>query len=141
MNVNQNAGDGIQLNSLKVTAGGKILLKNVSANFKAGEISLIVGPSGVGKSILLRIISGLLGRRGDAISYDGTVTVDGKPTRAGAVGVVFQSFALFDEMSPTRNIEFARAGGGSSASENNADQWLDQLRVPKKVPTLSLIHI
>ena len=41
-------------------------------------------------------------------------------------------------MSPTRNIEFARAGGGSSASENNADQWLDQLRVPKKVPTSRL---
>ncbi len=129
---------GIHVGQLTVAAGGKTLLENASATFYPNEISLIVGPSGVGKSILLRIIAGLIQAGGEAIRFNGNVTIDGQPTRNGKVGVVFQSFALFDELSPVKNVEFAHANGGKNASELTSRQWLDQLRVPTTVPTSRL---
>jgi len=70
-----------------------------------GEIAAILGPSGSGKSTLLRLIAGL--ERPDA----GLIVVDGRdvsslpPERRG-IGLVFQDFALFPQMSVRRNIEF-----------------------------------
>ncbi len=129
---------GIHVDRLTVAAGSKTLLENASATFYPNEISLIVGPSGVGKSLLLRIIAGLMEAGGEAIKFNGNVTIDGQPTRNGKVGVVFQSFALFDELSPVKNVEFAHANGGKNASELTSKQWLDQLRVPTTVPTSRL---
>lgn len=114
------------------------MLKGVDAEFRSGEITLVVGPSGVGKSLLMKIIAGLLHRSSEGVRWIGTVEIDGEPARAGTAGVVFQSFALFDEMSPLANVEFAHACGGVHASETSTQQLLDQLRVPLKVPTARL---
>ncbi|MFN9540642.1 MAG: ATP-binding cassette domain-containing protein, partial [Planctomycetota bacterium] len=46
-----------------------MLLDSVDAEFPAGRLSLIIGPSGVGKPILLKIIAGLLKRQADGIGY------------------------------------------------------------------------
>jgi ABC-type Fe3+/spermidine/putrescine transport system ATPase subunit len=70
-----------------------------------GEIAAVLGPSGSGKSTLLRLIAGL--ERPDA----GQIVVDGRevsalgPERRG-IGLVFQDFALFPQMSVRRNIEY-----------------------------------
>jgi ABC-type transporter Mla maintaining outer membrane lipid asymmetry permease subunit MlaE/ABC-type nitrate/sulfonate/bicarbonate transport system ATPase subunit len=66
------------------------------------------------------------------------VLVAGQPTTSGRVGVVFQSFALFDELKPLQNMDIARASGGAHASELSSRQLLDQLRVPTDVPTSRL---
>jgi len=129
---------GIALREMGVTAGSRQLLSDVNADFHEGEITLIVGPSGVGKSILLRIMAGLIGDNSEAVRFTGRATIDGKPATSGRAGVVFQSFALFDELSPIGNLEFAHACGGEHASLTTSRELLEQLRVPTNVPTSRL---
>ena len=129
---------GIQVSGVTVTAGQQELLVDVDAEFRAGEITLIVGPSGVGKSILLRIMAGLIGPLTEGIRWSGQVQVDGQAAKPGLAGVVFQSFALFDELSPQSNMEFAHACGGKHASPMPSAELLQQLRVPSSVPTSRL---
>lgn len=132
------ASRGILVRDLSITAGQQDLLTNVSADFRDGEITLIVGPSGVGKSILLRIIAGLIGPFTEGIRWTGEVSLNGQPAAPGIAGVVFQSFALFDELSPLSNMEFAHACGGKHANPMPSQELLEQLRVPANVPTSRL---
>ena len=128
---------GVELKEVCVTAGGRDLLENVSTQFQPGEITLIVGPSGVGKSILLKLIAGLHTSFESAIGYSGKVTIGDQPARGGLAGVVFQNFALFDEMSPLENLNFAASNAGRRSTIKPKDM-LRQLRVPANVPTSRL---
>ena len=128
----------IEIRELSVMAGKKVLLENANATFSSGEITLIVGPSGVGKSILMKLIAGLTHGFGDAVQYVGDVTLNGKTAQCGEAGVVFQSFALFDELSPVENINFAKSCGGKHASKVPARNILGDLNVPTNVPTSRL---
>ena len=85
-------------------------LREVSLEVKAGEFVAIMGPSGCGKSTLLNIL-GLL-----SSPSEGTYMLDGKDVstlsesdriklRKGALGFVFQSFNLIDELNVSENIE------------------------------------
>ena len=132
------SADSISLNGLTIRAGTQTLMADVDARFPAGEISLVVGPSGVGKSILLRIIAGLIGNNEPGIHWTGDVKIGDQDAVAGRAGVVFQSFALFDEISPVKNLDFAKSFGGQHASPATADELLERLRVPKQVPTSRL---
>ncbi len=133
---------GIAIQKLSVVAGQRKLLDGVSVSFRQHEITLVVGPSGVGKSILLRSIAGLLPRNvedsNDAICITGDITVNGLPAAAGRAGVVFQSFALFDELSPASNVQYAKSSAGKRATEVDVDGLLKTLNVPTNVPTSRL---
>lgn len=74
--------------------GGKTILDRVDLDLLAGQITVVVGPSGGGKSVLLDLILGLL--QPDA----GSVRV------SGAVGMVFQDGALFDDLTVGENLAF-----------------------------------
>lgn len=84
-------------------------LDGISISLENGEVMAVVGPSGGGKSTLLRIISGL------EKPYDGTITIDGKsivgkshfvkPEKRG-VGMLFQDYALFPHMTVAKNIGY-----------------------------------
>ena len=131
-------GQSVRLNNVSVTAGARQLLNNVSVDFPAQEITLIVGPSGVGKSILLRTIAGLTNTFESAIRVRGEVLIDDRHAAAGDSGVVFQNFALFDEMSPAENLSFAKSNSAGEPLKQTPLELLDQLRVPAGVPTCLL---
>src|SRR5687767_5310297 len=81
---------------------GKVL-EDVSLDVNAGEIVAIVGPSGTGKTVLLRIIAGLQEPDGGTVSIDGVDMTDASPESRG-VGMAFQNFALFPHFSAFDNI-------------------------------------
>ena len=86
-------------------AGG--ILKNVSLNVEQGEVVVILGPSGCGKSTLLRCINGLETIQSGKIRLDGEVISNRSKDMhliRQRVGMVFQSYDLFPNMSVLKNV-------------------------------------
>ena len=139
-------GTRVELHNLTLRAGHRVLLENGHAEFEPGEVTLVVGPSGAGKSLLLRVIAGLLDPNEEAIAASGSVTFDGREVlnnrSSPPVGVVFQSFALFDELSPLDNVRFARAHRveppPGSEGTLTVEGLLGELDVPRNVRTSAL---
>jgi len=81
--------------------------------FKSGEFWTIFGESGIGKTTLLRMIAGLELPTSGVIEADGEVWFDSSkkinlPPQKRKVGFVFQSYALFENMSVLENLTFAQ---------------------------------
>lgn len=136
--------ESLTLDELTITAGDRTLLRDASLRFPAGKITVLVGGSGAGKSVLLRVLAGLLPRDGESISWTGRLHGDGgEPGHTNAaprIGIVFQQFALFDELSPVGNVQFAiDHRGGVDEPVQSATDWLSSLGVPPgaKVSVLS----
>ena len=108
-------GPAVEIKGLTLAVPGLVLLKDADLTVARGERVLLVGPSGSGKSVLLRLLTGLLPESSD-YSISGEVRVcghsllDPQPTAEPreAVGIVFQDHALLDELTARGNLEFAR---------------------------------
>ena len=84
----------------------KEVLKSVSFTVKDGEFLSILGPSGCGKTTLLRILIGLLSADTGSITKDGADITKAAPDKRG-MGIVFQNYALFENMTALQNVEYA----------------------------------
>lgn len=83
----------------------KKVLNNISLDIEEGEFLCLLGPSGCGKTTLLRIIAGLEDvNSGTIILQDKDIT-NLEPSKRG-FGIVFQSYALFPNMTAYNNIAF-----------------------------------
>lgn len=91
----------LEVKNLAKEFNGRQILKDISFELKDGEIMTIVGPSGAGKTTLLRIIAGL------ETKDQGQILIDGQNPSSGAVGVVFQDFNLFPNLTVLDNITLA----------------------------------
>jgi sulfate/thiosulfate transport system ATP-binding protein len=95
----------IELKNITKTFGGVAAVNNVSFSVKAGELMALLGPSGGGKTTVLRMIAGL------EMPTSGDVFISGKRVNDVSVqkrniGFVFQNYALFKNMSAFKNIAF-----------------------------------
>ena len=91
----------LEVKNLCKAFNGREILKDISFTLQDGEILTIVGPSGAGKTTLLRIIAGL------ETKDSGEILIDGKSYDSGKVGVVFQDYNLFPNLSVMENITLA----------------------------------
>lgn len=102
---------GIKVKDLYKRFGDQVVLDGISLQIEAGEILAIVGPSGTGKSVLLKLLTGLLSpESGDVyIGNDCLTATRSERERmriSGQIGVLFQSAALFDSLSLIDNVAF-----------------------------------
>ncbi|MCT2876669.1 amino acid ABC transporter ATP-binding protein [Lactobacillus delbrueckii] len=96
----------LEVKNLAKSFGNRQILQNMNFSLKDGEILTVVGPSGAGKTTLLRIVAGLETADAGSMSLDGEKYEFSQEER-GAVGVVFQDFNLFPNMSVLENITLA----------------------------------
>lgn len=86
------------------------VLKGISTEFEKGKTNLIIGRSGAGKTVLLKLLVGLLKPTSGEIWYDDKqfTQMDKKSVRSLRmdVGMLFQGSALFDSMTTEENIRF-----------------------------------
>ncbi len=96
---------GIRVENLTRAYGSHRVLDKVSFEVRPGELVALLGPSGGGKSTVLRIISGLDSADSGEVWLDGD-RVDHLHSRDRQVGFVFQHYALFRHMTVGENIAF-----------------------------------
>ncbi len=100
----------IQLNQVKIAFGNNVVLDNLNLDVYAGETLAVIGPSGTGKSTVIKLLTGLL------TPVSGSVLIGGEETNQFDddqwdalrchMGVVFQYSALFDFLNVEDNVAF-----------------------------------
>lgn len=99
-------GVSITTLGLSKTFDGVMVLQPTELHVPAGEILVLLGPSGCGKTTLLRLIAGLeYTDAADMIRFDGE-DVSAVPIERRNVGMVFQSYALFPNMTVAENVAY-----------------------------------
>src|SRR3989338_807652 len=100
----------------KTYPGGVVAVKDASLSVKSREFLVIVGPSGRGKSTLLRTIAGLEEATGGEI-WIGNKLVNNIPPKDRDIAMVFQNYALYPHMSVFENMAFGLRLRGYSKRE------------------------
>lgn len=95
----------LKINNVFKNYDQKRVLNNISLDIEEGEFLCLLGPSGCGKTTLLRIIAGLEEVNSGAIILQDKDITNLEPSKRG-FGIVFQSYALFPNMTAYNNIAF-----------------------------------
>jgi phospholipid/cholesterol/gamma-HCH transport system ATP-binding protein len=100
----------IRVDNIKRTFGEQQVLKGIDTVFENGKTNLIIGRSGAGKTVLLKILVGLIEPTEGGIWYDDLnfTTMNRKERKAirTEIGMLFQGSALFDSMTVAENVRF-----------------------------------
>jgi len=96
----------LSVRNLNKSYEGKAVLKDLSFDLMEGEFLSVLGPSGCGKTTLLRILVGLETADSGKILKSGT-DIMGLPSSDRGMGIVFQNYALFPNMTVLQNVQYA----------------------------------
>ena len=96
----------LEIKNIKKSFENKLVLKDINFHVSAGEFLSILGPSGCGKTTLLRILIGLEKSDSGFILKDNEDISNLHPSKRG-MGIVFQNYALFENMTVLQNVEYA----------------------------------
>ena len=121
---------GIEIRGINKKFGDFVALEDVNLSIPSGQLTALLGPSGGGKSTLLRIVAGL------ETSDSGTIEIEGNdttnvPAQKRNVGFVFQHYAAFKHMNVEKNIAF-----GLEIRKRPKDEIKDRVQ-----ELLKLVHL
>ena len=131
----------IRVENLSKSYGKHSVLKDISLEIGAGETVAVIGPSGTGKSTLLRCLNLL------EMPSEGRITIDGMRAEAGRLTqkeiyefrrkstMIFQDFCLFQNKTVLENITLAMQvvqKTDKAQAEKEAEEILEQIGVPEK---------
>ena len=112
--------------SLRKVYGGRTVLADVSLSLGEGEFVSLLGPSGCGKTTLLRLVAGFERPDGGRVLLDGR-DITGVPAAKRNMGMVFQAYSLFPNMTAEENVGFGLRvrGEANDARRKRAREMLE----------------
>ncbi|MEB2857969.1 putative 2-aminoethylphosphonate ABC transporter ATP-binding protein [Pseudomonas atacamensis] len=119
-----NPGAPMKVRGVHKRFGAFTALDNVSLDVAAGELVCLLGPSGCGKTTLLRCIAGLEQQDSGEL-YLGDRDVSHLAPQARDYGILFQSYALFPNLTVEANIAYGLAGSGRDEVRRRVGQMLE----------------
>lgn len=123
----------LEIRNLIRSYDGRAVVRDVSLQVMAGQVTCLLGPSGCGKSTTLRMIAGV------DIQDSGEIYVNGKlicdtvfrvPPERRSIGLMFQDFALFPHMNVAQNVEFglnSKKSGGRDKKRARVEELLERV--------------
>jgi phospholipid/cholesterol/gamma-HCH transport system ATP-binding protein len=139
----------IELHEMSISFGRQPVLRNISLSIPRGQTLAVIGESGCGKTVLLKVIIGLLHPSSGHAVFDGRrideLTDQELTAQRARFGFVFQNAALFDSMTIAENVAFPlrenrgmrQADANSIVEEHLAEVGLPTNIMPKRPAQLS----
>ncbi len=122
----------VEISALNKNFGANHVVRGVDLNVERGEFVSLLGPSGCGKTTVLRMLAGF------ELPSSGRLMVDGMdvtriPTARRGVGMVFQAYALFPNMTVFDNVAFGLKVAGKPAAEikSRVADMLELIKLPQ----------
>jgi putative spermidine/putrescine transport system ATP-binding protein len=109
----------LELSRLDKSFGANHVVRDVSLEVEKGEFVTLLGPSGCGKTTILRMVAGFETPSDGAIRIDGRDVVGLRPSQRD-IGMVFQAYALFPNLTVAQNVAFGMRVAGRPRPEIDA---------------------
>lgn len=122
----------LEIKNLNKSFNKNTIFKDLNLTLHDNEVISIVGPSGIGKTTLLKIIIGLENADSGTMLLDGQEIDPTKKHHNAKIGVVFQDYNLFPHMTVLENVTLALIKVKKYAkqeAEKIAMQWLEKLKL------------
>jgi iron(III) transport system ATP-binding protein len=113
------AAAALSLHAIHKAFGAFVALRSIDLTVEAGELVCFLGPSGCGKTTLLRIIAGLETQTSGRVVQNGR-DISGSAPSARDYGIVFQSYALFPNLTIRANVAYGLVNRRRSRAEIDA---------------------
>ena len=130
----------IQVNDIVKSFDGNVVLDHVSTELRDGEVNMIIGQSGSGKTVFMKSLIGLHPVDSGEILYDGRDIARMKETEIRMlhreVGMLFQGSALFDSLTVMENVLFPMEMFSHQSREEmqaRAEFCLRRVEMPERV--------
>ena len=120
----------LEISNIQKRFGSQTAVHDFSISIEKGEFITFLGPSGCGKTTILRMLAGFEAPSAGSIVFDGK-DVTHMPTNKRNVGMVFQSYALFPNMTVAENIGFGLkvANVGKDETEARVREMLKLIKL------------
>ncbi|MBI1170779.1 ATP-binding cassette domain-containing protein [bacterium] len=117
----------LDLSGLRKSYGANAVVKSFDLTVEKGEFVSLLGPSGCGKTTVLRMVAGFETPSAGTVRIDGQEVTGLKPNQRN-IGMVFQAYALFPNLTVAQNVAFGLKIKGMPAGETR-DRVADMLRL------------
>jgi len=131
----------IEISGVNKRFGDFVALDDINLSIPTGQLTALLGPSGGGKSTLLRVIAGLETADSGSISIEGT-DATGLPPQRRNVGFVFQHYAVFKHLTVARNVAFGLEIRAPRGLPWSVARRAERARIRNRVDELlDLVHL